>query len=100
MQPAQSLGFGYIWLTAWVNDSAGNGVNNVMNAPPQVQVLVVDGSQYAALAKNPYGLKMVICDTDSGVMGCLLVVMACTDPMMRATERIKDRGDTVICDEI
>lgn len=35
---------------------------------PQLQLMVVLGSQYAALAKNENGLKAEICAPDSGVM--------------------------------
>ena len=47
-----------------------------MNAPPQLHVLVVDGLQYAALAKCVNGANESICEELSVVMAWRLTVTA------------------------
>jgi hypothetical protein len=51
------------------------------NAPPQLQSIVVDGLQYAVLAKCVYGAKMPICSVLSVVIDCRLTAEARTSPM-------------------
>lgn len=43
---------------------------NSFGSPPHVHVSVVDGWQYAALAKKVNGVKDEICAVDSVVMAC------------------------------
>lgn len=46
--------------------------------PPQLQLIVVLGSQYAALAKNVKGLNALICAVESAVIVCLLAKLSVT----------------------
>ena len=67
--------------------AAGNDdSNDIADAPPQVQVFVTDGSQYAALAKNVKDLKAEICGKDSVVMDCLLIAVAHADLARRIAD--------------
>jgi len=55
--------------------------------------------QYAALAKDVKGLKAEICDEDSVVMACLLIVAANADPTRRAADaRARHARCTMVCD--
>jgi hypothetical protein len=51
------------------------------NAPPQLQLIVVDGLQYAVLAKCVNGARASICAVLSVVIDCRLTVEARTSPM-------------------
>lgn len=68
LQPVESRGPLDSWLWEHRFSKTASRVEQSMNAPPHVHVVVFDGSQYAALAKCVNGAKVSISAELSGVI--------------------------------
>jgi hypothetical protein len=66
----------------------GNVANDVL---PQLQLAVLDGSQYAALAKYVNGAKALICGVLSGVIACRFTAEARKDQMDARAKTVRNQ---------